>query len=703
MPSRPGNSAARSIPSISSCIFSKALADDGILKRRIAIGDPILHDFKNIRNIDAVLTWDGYPVPGVSRVDGNAIETYPNVRRPDWPVAEFIVGNPPFIGGKDLRANLGNSYTETLWAAHPHINESADFVMYWWDHAAEIVAKPKSITRRFGFVTTNSITQVFSRRVIERHLSAKQPLSLLMAIGDHPWTKVTGKDAAVRIAMTVAAPGQHLGTLFEVVSEAALDTDQPEIALTQRAGKIHADLSVGADVTTALELKANDGVCSPGVKLHGAGFIVEPETARALGLGKRPGLERHIRPYRNGRDLMARSRGVMVIDLFGLTDHDVRRQYPEVYQHVLEAVKPARQAQFDKSPTRDAREYVDRWWTFGKPREELRPALDGLPRYIGTVETSKHRVFQFLDGEILPDNMIVATGSNDAYVLGVLSSRLHVVWALRAGGWLGVGNDPRYSKSRCFDPFPFPTPDRDTAEEIRAIAEELDAHRKARQAEHISLTMTDLYNVLEKLRGGMTLDDDDRRIKDQGLVLMLKEYHDRLDAAVARAYGWPIELTDEQILERLVVLNAERAEEERNGRVRWLRPDYQIPRFGSPAEKARFKREQAGEQPTADVGIRPAQGILALPDDLSEMTPRSSDDDATKPKFPTNDEMAETAAVMTALLASPRPLTPTEVARHFKGGTRNERRVRLVLDALSRLGHLSSADGGASYALRRGG
>ena len=214
-----------------------------------------------------------------------------------------------------------------------------------------------------------------------------------------------------------------------------------------------------------------------------------------------------------------------------------------------------------------------------------------------------------------------------------------------------------------------------------------------------------MYNVLEKLRAGTALDDDDKRIKDQGLVLMLREYHDRLDAAVARSYGWPVDLTDEQILEKLVALNAERAAEEKAGTVRWLRPDYQIPRFGSAEEKAHWKdktERRIGDDGAADVGIRPAQGVLALPDDLSEMMPRA-DDDASKPKFPTNDEMAETAAVMTALLASAKPLTPTEVARHFKGGKQNERRVRLVLDALARLGHLSSADGGASYALRRGG
>ena len=188
--------------------------------------------------------------------------------------------------------------------------------------------------------------------------------------------------------------------------------------------------------------------------------------------------------------------------------------------------------------------------------------------------------------------MLVAIGSDDAFHLGVLSSRIHVTWALHAGGWLGVGNDPRYSKSRCFDPFPFPDCGDDIKARIRAVAEELDAHRKARQAEHPGLTLTQMYNVLEKLKAGAALTPEDERIKDQGLVLILKELHERLDALVFEAYGWPATLSDEEILERLVALNKQRSIEEKTGKVRWLRPDYQIPRFGSDAEKARLEEER---------------------------------------------------------------------------------------------------------------
>jgi hypothetical protein len=300
--------------------------------------EPILRAFKNIQVKNAVLTWDGEPIPKL--VEGK--ETYPNGRRPEWPTAEFIVGNPPFIGASFLRTRLGDAFAEALWAVHSHMNESADFVMYWWDRAAELSTRKGTVLRRFGLITTNSISQVFQRRVVERHLKAKKPVTLVMAIPDHPWTKATDDAAAVRIAMTVGESGAMEGTLREVTKESALNTDAPQIDFKESQGLIHSDLTIGADITVAKALEANEGISSPGVKLHGAGFILTPQEAEHLGLGKRVGLEKYIRNYRNGRDLTSRPRGIMVIDLDGLQIDEVRQKYPEIYQHVLVRVKPER-------------------------------------------------------------------------------------------------------------------------------------------------------------------------------------------------------------------------------------------------------------------------------------------------------------------------------------------------------------------------
>ncbi len=265
--------------------------------------EPILRAFKNIQARDAVLTWDGYPVPQF--VDG--AEAYPNARVPEWPKAEFIVGNPPFIGGANLRSRLGDAKAQALWAAHPHMNESADFVMYWWDRAADLLLRKGTILRRFGFVTTNSISQVFQRRVMERYLNAKKPLSLVMAIPDHPWTKAARDSAAVRIAMTVAAPGAREGLLREVSSEEGIDTDAPVIGFQERMGKIHSDLTVGSDLVNMLHLLANRGLSVRGMSLIGSGFLLSEDEARILMSEDIEGLL--IKPILNAKDMMQRPRG----------------------------------------------------------------------------------------------------------------------------------------------------------------------------------------------------------------------------------------------------------------------------------------------------------------------------------------------------------------------------------------------------------
>jgi hypothetical protein len=628
--------------------------------------EPILKAFGNIQQKDAVLTWDGYPEHQFEMKDGVAVQVYPNARRPDWPTAEFIVGNPPFIAASDFRKAFGSPYAETLWRVHSHVNGSADFVMYWWDRAAELLTRKKSQVRRFGFVTTNSISQVFLRRVVERHLSAKPGLSIIFAVPDHPWVKGTPGAAAVRIAMTVVAQGRNDGVLSEVIGEAGLDTDDPKLDFRALRGRINPDLSVGADVTTAAKLSAGAGMAHDGVKLHGAGFLLRQGEAEHLGLGTRQGLEQYIRPYRNGRDLTAYSRDLKVIDLFGVSAEEVRRAYPEVYQHLLDTVKPERDRNNRAS-------YRDNWWVFGEPRRDLRPALAGIERMIATVDTARHRLFQFVASKVVLDDKSVVIAHDDGATLSILSSKIHVTWALRAGGWLGQGNDSVYTKSRTFDPFPFPDPSDALRTILSDLGEELDATRKTVQAEHPDLTLTGLYNVLEKIRAGTPLDAKDQDVKERGRVLILKDLHDQIDRATADAYGWPHDLSDEQILERLVALNAARAAEEAAGHVRWLRPDYQIPRFakGAAAKSGRL--------------------------DLSETVVAI---DKSLPAFP-KDKGEQAMAIHAVLEAAHRPMDAAAVSRAFKGGgKRIEQRVVQALSTLVRYGWITALPGG-TYAARR--
>ena len=701
------------------------------------IAEPILHAYGTIKEQDAILAydkqellrdaqgrplsrWDGatmkrHPITGEEIPDPDAtveLYRYENPRPADWPEAEFIVGNPPFIGGKDMRAELGDGYAEAAWKARPKIPGGADFVMHFWDEAAtRLLRKPTrgeaNPLRRFGFITTNSVTQIFSRRVIERHARAKEPLSLVYAVPDHPWLKAADK-AAVRIAMTVAARGEGEGTLSTVERESGLNTDTPHVELRERTGSINGNLKVGADITAVQPLMANDLISSPGVKLHGSGFIVTPQQAAALGLGTVLGLEDHILPYRNGRDIAQRPRGVMVIDLYPLSADEARDRFPKVYQHVVERVKPEREAKVGRSA--DMAEYARKWWLFGKVRNELRPVLEPLHRYIATVETSKHRFFQFLDANIRPDNMLVCIACEAASLLATLSSRLHVSWMLALGGTLE--DRPRYNKTRILDPFPAAVGQGRHAEatnRLEVLGNRLDSFRKERIAEHDFLTMTALYNVLERLRelengcDAPPLSAKERDIHEAGLVAVLKDIHDDIDRAVFEAYGWadlipalvgkpgatmpsphktPEQVeAEEELLSRFVALNRERAAEERCGIVRWLRPDYQIPKLGH-----KMKKPEEAEQVEAD---------LVVPEPT-----------AGKPPWP-RDELDRIRVVRDMLGRAPAPLAPEALSAAFRGrnSVQRKKRVEQVLQTLVASGvaqqGIDGQDGGSWFFIPR--
>lgn len=357
--------------------------------------------------------------------------------------------------------------------------------------------------------------------------------------------------------MTIGKAGRHDGELLKITREVDGE-DAIGVEFDNRTGCIGADLTVGADSVGSRSLGSNGGISCTGVKLFGQGFVVDAEQAARLGLGATEGIEAYIRPYITAREITQIRLGRYALDFLGLEPAAVAERFPAAYQWLVDHVKPEREHN-----NRDA--YRRYWWLFGEPRKTFRKALGSLRRQIVTPETAKHRFFQFLPAETIAEGTLVLIASDDAWFLRVLSSRIHVTWSLAAGGRLGVGNDPRYNKTRCFDPFPFPEATDFQKSRIRALGEQLDAHRKRQQALHPGLTMTGMYNVLEKLRSGGTLTAKDQAIHEQGLVSVLRQIHDDLDAAVADAYGWPVALSDEQILERLVALNHQRAEEERGG------------------------------------------------------------------------------------------------------------------------------------------
>jgi hypothetical protein len=530
-------------------------------------------------------------------------------RQPDWPTAEFIIGNPPYLGAAQARRHLGDLYVDNLWAVRQGLFRQADLVMCWWDRAADLLARPGSRLRRFGFVTTNSIAQPGSRAVLEHHLGGAGDVHLVYAVADHPW--VGAASASVRVAITVAERTRfgRTGRLARIVSEGRGSDGTPTLVVEEARGVIGPHLTIDPDHGAIRPLRANARLASRGVQLMGAGFLVSPQRAADLatqsdGEGPLP-----ARPYLNGRDAAERSRNLMVIDLSGLSEGEARRRHPGFFEHLLETVKPERDR--NRRPC-----YRERWWIPGEPREGLRRALRGLGRFIATVEVAKHRWFRFVDASVVPDNRLVCIASDDAALLGMMSSRAHLCWARVMGGLLE--DRPVYAKGACFDRFPFPLLTSGQRERLVGLAEDLDGLRTRILALHPDLTMTALYNLLTRMRqepAGLAIEI--RRDCARARIHTLDHLHRQIDAVVFEAYGWPPNLDDAALVERLSALNLVRAREEEGGRIHFLRPAWQlgrvrdIPRAPSPSGPS-----SAGSPAAARCGLSRALA-LTEPDRLA--------------------------------------------------------------------------------------
>ncbi|MEB3227661.1 MAG: DNA methyltransferase, partial [Synechocystis sp.] len=558
----------------------------------------------NIECRDAVLAYDGtkpaiaaktgkvrtrwggkmmiHPVTGQEVPDPSdqvEILEYINPREAVWPEADYIVSNPPFLGNARMREYLGDGYAETLRKVYKDVPDTIDFVMYWWHKAANLTRIDK--LQRFGLITTNSICQPRSRIIVERFLNSKQKqLEIFFAIPEHHWIE---GDAAVCVSMMGVSATSSI-SFFRIGKQKqarSLDSNEKEVKVAFfNVKKILADLTHGVDILSAKTLNQNSKICYQGMKLCGEGFVfnftenleLEPE---------------FIKPFFGGRDLVSGKPERYAIDLFGLDEHDVQEKAPKIYNHILEAIKPMRLA----SRNINLSKY---WWIYERPRPDFRKSIELLRRFIATPRTSKHRFFVFLQSNVIPESEIVVISIDDAYILGLLSSICHQKWAIIAGTNLG-GNTPRYNNSLCFSSFPFPDLPEDLKQKIRELGERLDSHRKQVQANHPEITITAMYNCLEKMRSGEPFTDGDREFNNKALITTLKQIHDDLDRLTFQAYGWddliPLwqqtqtepnnteikEQLEQSILQRLVDLNVERAQEERNGLIRWLRPDYQAP------------------------------------------------------------------------------------------------------------------------------
>ena len=503
-----------------------------------AYAEPILHALATIENRDALLNPDGSEAA--------------------WPAADVIIGNPPFLGGKRLREGLGDGTVERLFAAYRgRVPAEADFVCYWVEKAWRAVGGP-SETMRFGggpkagLVTTNSIRGGANRKVLEPIAEAA---ALREAWADEPWAL---EGAAVRVSMIGFGWGFPEPRLDGVAVE-----------------RINADLTATTiDLTKAARLAENAGVAFMGDTKGGA-FDIPGDLAREwlrlpLNPNGRPNSD-VLRPWRNAMDVTRRPADKWIID-FGWTMTEAEAAlYEAPFRHVVINVQPER--------LQNNREvYRRNWWRHVEPRPALRGRLNKFDRYIATPCVSKHRSFIFLESSVIPDSRIFAFFCDNTAFYGILQSKMHELWSLRTASWHGVGNDPTYNTESCFETFPFPEgltpnfPAADCADDPRAqtiatAAAELNRLREA------WLHPPDLVRIEPEVVPGYP----DRILpKDAAAAAVLKtrtltnlynarptwldNAHKALDAAVAAAYGWPADLTDDEILSRLFALNQERAQ-----------------------------------------------------------------------------------------------------------------------------------------------
>ena len=476
---------------------------------------PILGRIDQIECRDAILAEDeeGNPIPA------------------DWPEAEFIVGNPPFLGGKLMLEELGDDYIAGLrkaWGGA--IGGHSDLCAYWHEVARRQIEQHSVV--RAGLLATSSVTGRDTRHVLENICTSG---SIFLAYRDEEWVN---DGAAVRIAIVCQDDGSE--------AERRLDGEAVD--------SINANLLSGPDLLSAAQLSENVDIGYRGTTRNGP-FDISPDDAERmlaapLNVNGQPNSD-VIFPFVIARDLAQRPRGHYVIDFGQDRSEKDSAAYERPFEHIKEHVYPVRQR------NRTAR-LKTQWWLYDAWRPGLRGAIGSLSRYVATPVTSKHRFYVWLAPNVIPDGTVNVIAKDDDYTFGVLHSRLHDAWAFAQSSRLADGPSRRYVHTQCFNTFPFPwplnTPD-DTLTEAQL------AHRDA-----IAVAAVSLNDQREAWLNPPNADPDELRQRTMTNLYnnppaWLQIAHQEIDEAVSAAYGWPADLSDDEILSRLLALNLERAGE----------------------------------------------------------------------------------------------------------------------------------------------
>ena len=434
-------------------------------------------------------------------------------KEPDWPKVDFIVGNPPFLGGKMLRQELGDGYMDQLFAVwEGRVPREADLCCYWFEKARGHIEKGGC--KRAGLLATQGIRGGANREVLKR---IKKSGDIFWAVSDQDWVL---DGANVHISLVA----------FDGGAEETRTLDGQGVAT------IHPNLTSAADVTQARVLAENKGIAFMGDTKVGPFDIPEALAQEWLALRNPNGKSNAdvLRPWANGLEITRTPQHLWIVDFPPGMSEAEAAQYEAPFEYVREKVKPMRAGNKRKV-------YAERWWIHGEARPEVRASCLVLPRYLATPRVSKHRLFVWLDGRTLPDCALIVFARADDYFFGVLHSRPHEVWALAQGTQLREKESGfRYTPTTCFETFPMPKPTPAQEQAIAEAAKKLDDARNNWRGDRSdkTRTLTNLYNKQPT---------------------WLQDAHRELDAAVFAAYGWDPALTDDALLAALLALNHERA------------------------------------------------------------------------------------------------------------------------------------------------
>ena len=503
--------------------------------------DPILRPLDNFKCMDAILD--------LSDPD--------NPKEPEWPAVDFIVGNPPFLGGNKIRQELGNA-VDSLFAVYAsRVPAFSDLCCYWFDKARRQIEN--GACRRAGLLATQGIRGGVNRDVLQK---IKMTGGIFFAESDRDWIL---DGANVHVSMVGFDGGME--------SESFLDG--------QPVGAINSNLTWSADTTTAKRLKQNKDLCVYGSQQKGS-FDIPFELALTFLHSPNPSGKPNsdvVRPALNAAQMAQRTEQPWVID-FGV---DMTMEFASRFQEPFEYVK---KVVFAERAGRKEIRQVNFWWLHARPSPRYRAILEKHEDYVASPAVSKHRLFVWIPDFVLVDHACLVYANTSVSFFGVLHSRLHEVWALRLGTRLETR--PRYTPTTCFETFPLPYPTAAQEAAIGAAAKELDDMRRG-WLNPVEWTREEVLEFPGSVDGPWARfvhEPDARGIgtvrwprlvaRDESLAKELAKRtltnlynqrpawldfaHKKLDAAVCAAYGWPVDLTDEQILEKLLALNLERAE-----------------------------------------------------------------------------------------------------------------------------------------------